>query len=107
MQTRAEIDAEYAESMRELHVLAAAGCMAADISRDLGITPKAVRQRAIKAGITLARADVPCRCHGRKANARELGHTFGPELRCKCGATWDAQQAEPTRCVLAGKRGTG
>ncbi len=107
MRTREEIDTEYVESLLELRNLAAQGCTAADISRDLGITPGAVRQRAIKEGITLSRADSPCRCHGRKANARELGHRFGLSLRCKCGATWDAQQAEPTRCVLAGRRGTG
>ena len=105
MRTQDEINAECAASMRELRVLAAEGCTVSDISIELGITPKSVRQRAIRLGITLARADAPCRCHGRKANGRELGHTFGPELRCKCGATWDAQQAEPTRCVLAGREG--
>lgn len=113
MRTRAEIDSAYAESIAKMRLLAAEGYTAREMAERLGIKHHTAHNRAAHEGIVYRRErrgrDIehvvarPCKCHPVTAR----GHVYGPKLLCKCGATWDAQQAEPTRCVLAGKRGTG
>lgn len=103
MRTRAELDSEFIASMQEMRELARTGHTAPEISDVMDLTPHTVRQRARRAGIELVTTDAaagrPCRCHTKRANGRDLGHKFGPDLSCEyCGSTWDEQQETPAPC---------
>ena len=112
MATRAEIDAEYHESLDKMRALAADGLTAGEIAKSLHINVRTIRGRADRNGIELAAAMVdgvyyrPCTCRLDKpsschsVDSRKLGHRYSPDLDCMwCGATWEAQQKNPTACT--------
>ena len=107
MPSRAEMVAEHAAEMVTFREMAAEGKNSREIGARLGLTTKAVRERARVAGILLTRVDAtcvePCACHGLVSNARDTGHHYGPHLRCThCGEGWHEQQRNVTLCEGAG-----